>query len=194
MPTWPGPSTTPICSWASAARPDQLGLILAAAWNLHGSNPTAAIGYNWDLGTRTVRPQYHVLKMLRQLAGWHCWIPRVVAPTFTVPPVGNVKGTPPVPLLGAIAATTSDRRRLTLLVLNRSLTAPVTAAIQLQGFAPQPAALVLTLSADQTGDHNEEHSTTVAPPCGSLTAAAAPMTYTFRAHSLTLLKLQAQPR
>ena len=65
------------------------------------------------------------------------------------------KGTPPVPLLGAIAAATGDRRRLTLLVLNRSLTAPVTAAIQLQGFAPQPAALVLTLSAERAGDHNE---------------------------------------
>ena len=53
-----------------------LDLILAAAWNLHGSNPTAAIGYNWDLGTRTVRPQYQVLKILRQLSGWNCWTPR----------------------------------------------------------------------------------------------------------------------
>ena len=132
-----------------------LGLIGAAAWNLHGSNPTAAIGYNWELGTRTLRPQYHVLKMLRQLAGLALLDTRVVAPTFTVPAVGNVKGTPPVPLLGAIAAATDDRRRLTLLVLNRSLTAPVTAAIQLQGFAPQPAALVLTLSAERAGDHNE---------------------------------------
>ncbi len=171
-----------------------LGLIGAAAWNLHGSNPTAAIGYNWALGTRTVRPQYHVLKMLRQLSGLALLDTRVVAPTFTVPAVGNVKGTPPVPSLGAIAAITSDRRRLTLLVLNRSLTAPLTAAIQLQGFAPQAAVLVLTLAADQAGDHNETRSATVAPALGSLTAAASPMTYSFRPHSLTRLEFQAQPQ
>ena len=171
-----------------------LGLIGAAAWNLHGSNPTAAIGFNWDLGTRTVRPQYHVLKMLRQLSGLKMLDTQVVSPTFSVPPVGNVKGTPPVQSLGAIAATTSDRRRLTLLVINRSLTAPVTASIQLQGFVPQPAARVLTLSADQTGDHNEVRSTTVAPTLGNLTTAAASMTYTFEAHSLTRLEFEAQPQ
>ncbi len=171
-----------------------LGLIGAAAWNLHGSNPTAAIGYNWDLGTRKVRPQYHVLKMLRKLAGLKLLDTQVVSPTFTVPPVGNVKGTPPVPSLGAVAVTTSDRRHLTLLVINRSLTTPVTAGIQLQGFAPQPAALVQTISAGQAGDHNEARSTTVAPTQGNLTAAASQMTYTFGAHSLSRLEFQAQPQ
>lgn len=169
-----------------------LGLIGAAAWNLHGSNPTAAIGFNWDLGTRTVRPQYHALKMLRKLSGLKLLDTQVVSPTFTVPAVGNVKGTPPVSSLGAIAATTSDRRRLSLLVINRSLTTPVTADIQLQEFAPQPAALVLTLSADQAGDHNEVRSTTVAPTRGNLTTGASQMTFTFGAHSLTRLEFQAQ--
>ncbi|MCX5893151.1 MAG: hypothetical protein NTW80_09305, partial [Deltaproteobacteria bacterium] len=168
-------------------------LIGAVAWNLHGSNPTAAIGYNWEFGTRTVRPQYHVLKILRQMAGSELLDTHVVSPNFNVPAVGTMKGTPPTPLIGALAAVSAERRRLTLLVINRSLTSPVTVAIQLQGFAPQPAALVLTLAADQAGDHNEARSTTVAPTLGNLTAAAAQMTYTFGAHSLTRLEFQAQP-
>lgn len=170
-----------------------LGLSLAAAWNLHGSNPTAAIGYNWDLATRTVRPQYHVLKILRQLSGLELLDTQVSAPSFTVPAVGNLKGTPPAPLLGALAAASADRRYLTLLVINRSLTVPVTASIRLQGFAPQPAAQVITLSAAQPADHNEVKATTVAPRPGSLTAAGPQMTYTFGPHSLTRLEFQARP-
>jgi alpha-L-arabinofuranosidase len=170
-----------------------LDLTLAAAWNLHGSNPTAALGYRWDLGLRTVRPQYHVLQLLRQLAGWQRLDPRVAAPTFTVPEVGNLKGTPPVPLLGALAALSGDRRRLHLLVLNRSLSAPVTAALRFQGFSPRPAARVLVLTADQITSHNEEHPSTVAPAESNLTVPAGPFTYTFRPRSLTLLNLQTRP-
>lgn len=171
----------------------RLGLTGAAAWNLHGSNPTAAIGYNWNLGTRTVRPQYHVLKILRQQMGSELLDIQVVAPTFKVPAVGNMKGTPPAPVLGALAAASIDGRRLTLLVVNRSLTAAVPAEIRLQGFAPQPLASVLTLSGNQASDHNEERSASVAPSSGNLTAAAAQMTYTFAPHSLTRLEFQARP-
>lgn len=170
-----------------------LDLGLAAAWNLHGSNPTASIGYNWDLATRTVRPQYHVLKILRQLSGWEQVETQVSAPIFTVPGVGNLKGTPPAPLLGALAAASADRRRLTLLVINRSLTANVSASIQLQGFAPQSEAQVLILSAAQPADHNEVKSTNVTPRPGGLTAAGPQMTYTFEPHSLTRLEFQARP-
>jgi alpha-N-arabinofuranosidase len=170
-----------------------LGLIGATAWNLHGSNPCAAIGYNWDQGTRTVRPQYYVFKILRPLAGLELLETQVTSPTFTVPEVGNVKGTAPVPLLGAVAAAPGDRRRLILLVINRSLTVPVTAAIQLQDFAPQPTGIVQTLSGDRPGSHNEQGTTIVVPKCSNLTAASPQMTYTFSPHSLTWLEFQGQP-
>ncbi len=169
-----------------------LGLSLAAAWNLHGSNPTAALGYRWDLGTRTVRPQYEVLKLLRPLAGRQRLDTKVEAATFNVPEVGNLKGTPPAPFLTALAALSPDRRSLRLLVLNRSLTTPVTAALQLQGFAPHPEVRVTVLTAERISGHNEERHADVRPVSAGLTMAAMPFACTFRPHSLTMLNFQAQ--
>lgn len=169
-----------------------LGVNLATAWNLHGSNSTAAIRYDWNTGTRWLRPHYHALKLLMNHVPPQLVDTRVTSPTFAVEQVGNVKAASAIPLLTAIAATSPDGRRLSLVVLNRALSQPVTAAVRFQGFTPQPAAQVFTLSGTRVSDHNEDHPHAVEPATGTINDAAPAFTYTFGAHSLTVLEFQAQ--
>lgn len=170
----------------------ELGITLATAWNLHGSNPTAAIGYNWKTGTRTIRPHYHALDLIMNHLGPAMVETRVSAPTFAVAQVTNVKSRSAVPLLHAVAFSSPERRLLALMVINRSLSAAMPTAIQFQGFTPQAEAQVWTLSGNSLMDHNENLSSTVSPQAGLITDAGASFSYTFGAHSLTVLEFQAQ--
>jgi len=170
----------------------ELGITLATSWNLHGSNPTAAIGYNWKTGTRTIRPHYYALDLIMNHLGSAVVETRVSSPTFAVAQVTNVKSKSAVPLLHAVAFSSPERGRLSLMVINRSLSSTIPAAIQFQGFTPQAAAQVWTLSGRRVMDHNENLSTTVSPRPGRLTDAGVSLSYTFEAHSLTILEFQAQ--
>lgn len=170
-----------------------LGISLATAWNLHGSNPTAAIRYDWNTGTRLLRPHYHAMKLLVNHVPPHLVATRVTSPTFPVEQVGNVKAAAAVPLITAMAATSPDGRHLTLVVLNRALSQPVIAAIRLQGFSPQPTAQVMTLSGHRVSDHNEDQPHAVEPAVATIANAAPSFSYTFGARSLTLLQFQGQP-
>jgi alpha-L-arabinofuranosidase len=170
----------------------ELGITLATAWNLHGSNPTAALGYNWKTGARTIRPHYHALDLIMNHLGPAMVETRVSSPTFAVAQVANVKSKPAVPLLHAVAFSSPGRRRLALMVVNRSLSAAIATAIRVQGFTPQAGAQVWTLSGNRLMDHNENLSTTVAPQSGKIIDAGARFTYTFKAHSLTVLEFKAQ--
>lgn len=170
-----------------------LGVTLATAWNLHGSNPTAAIRYDWNTGKRVLRPHYYVMELIKnhlepQLIGV-----QVSSSTFAVEQVGNVKAHPALPALGALAAISRTGQRLTLLVLNRSLTGPITTTIRLAGFAPQPMAQVQILSGNSAGSHNEDNPGAVAPVARRLDNAGPEFDFTFPAHSLTLLEFQSQP-
>lgn len=170
-----------------------LGVSLATAWNLHGSNPTAAIGYDWNTGKRVLRPHYYAMELFKnhlepQLVGV-----KVASPTFAVEQVGNVRAHPALPTLGALASISGSGQRLTLLVLNRSLTGPITTTIRLAGFAPQPTAQVQMLSGNDAGNHNEDNPGAVAPAAQRLDNAGPEFDFTFAPHSLTLLKFQAQP-
>jgi len=106
-----------------------LRLVAAAAWDLHSGNPGAAIGYQFpsiytDSGSRTIRPQYYALKMLREnLASRQLVKTEVLAsPTFAIDAkAGNINPNPSVPCLEALGAVSHDGRRFTLVVLNRSL-------------------------------------------------------------------------
>ncbi|MGA9754298.1 MAG: alpha-L-arabinofuranosidase C-terminal domain-containing protein, partial [Desulfobaccales bacterium] len=169
------------------------GITLASAWNLHGSNPTAAIGYNWKTGTRTIRPHYHALALIMNHLEPAIVETRVSSPTFAVDRVFNVKSHSAVPLLHAVAFSSPGQRRLSLMVINRSLTAGIPTAIRFQGFTPQTGAQVWTLSGNCLRDHNENLSTTVAPRPGQITDAGVSFSYTFGAHSLTVMEFQAQP-
>ncbi len=170
-----------------------LGIILAASWNLHGNNPTAAISYNWNTGARVLRPQYYALELLVKNVEPQILKTQVQAPVFATTLMGNVKPRADIPLLTALASRSQDRSRLTLLVLNRSLTAPIQAAIRFQGFTPRPRATVQTLGGSNPGDHNEDKAPTVSPMAGALDFAAPEFPFTFQPHSLTVLTFQAQP-
>ena len=170
-----------------------LGVTLATAWNLHGSNPTAAIRYDWSTGKRVLRPHYYAMELIKnhlepQLVGV-----QVSSPTFAVEQVGNVKAHPALPALGALAAISRTGQRLTLLVLNRSLTGPITTTIRLAGFGPQAVAQVRILSGNSASSHNEDNPGAVAPVARRLDNAGPEFDFTFAAHSLTLLEFQAQP-
>ncbi|MBM4301822.1 MAG: hypothetical protein FJ121_09895 [Deltaproteobacteria bacterium] len=170
----------------------ELGITLAASWNLHGSNPTAAIGYNWQTGTRTIRPHYHALDLIMNHLGPAIVETRVSSPTFAVAQVTNVKSKSAVPLLHAVAFSSPERGRLALMVINRSLSGAMPAAIRFQGFTPQAGAMVWTLSGNSVKDHNENLASTVSPRPGHITNAGASFSYTFGAHSLTVMEFQAQ--
>lgn len=169
-----------------------LGVILATAWNLHGSNPTAAISYNWSTGARTLRPQYYAQELLVKKVQPQILQTQVTAPVFATPLMGNVKPRANVPLLAALASRSPDRSRLTLLVINRSLDAPIRAAIRLQGFTPQARAGVQTLDGKSAGAHNEDTPPAVTPLAGALDYAAPEFPFTFKPHSLTVLEFQAR--
>jgi alpha-N-arabinofuranosidase len=167
-----------------------LGVNLATNWILHGNMQSAAIHYDWQRGTRTVRPQYYTMELLRHLAPELVGA-QVVSPTFAVTRVGNVLDASGIPLLGALAGASKDGRTLTLLVINRSLGARLTATIRLVDYQPQGAAQVLQVRSAGMRDHNEDQSRTVTLTTGSLNNVAAQFTYTFEPHSLTLFKFQS---
>jgi alpha-L-arabinofuranosidase len=170
----------------------QLGITLAASWNLHGSNPTAAIGYNWQTGIRTIRPHYYALELIRNHVGPEILETRVNSPTFAVPRVANVKAASAVLLLHAAAFSSPKRRHLALMVINRSLSAALPTTIRFRGFAPQAEAQEWTLTADRATDYNEDLATSVAPHSGQITEAEAEFSYTFEPHSLTVIEFQAR--
>lgn len=164
-----------------------LGVSLATSWILHGAMPTAAIHYNWKMGTRTVRPQYYAMQLLQNLDP-ELVATKVAAPTFSVTRVGNVMATGGIPLLGAAAGMSPDGRHLSLLVINRSLGASLPATIRLVDYQPQAAAKVFKVTSDGLRDNNEDRSQTVTLTTGQIKNAAAQFTYTFSPHSLTLFK------
>jgi len=170
-------------------RNSQLGMLLATAWNLHGSNQTAAIHYDWSFGSRFIRPQYYALQLLNELAP-QLHNATVNAPTFDTPPVGNVAAATSIPMLTALAGT-DGAGRLTLLVLNRALTDSLTTTIRLVGYIPQSNATVRTLTADSLTANNETYPATVRLTTSDLSSVAETLSYTFPAHSLTLIELQS---
>jgi alpha-N-arabinofuranosidase len=171
----------------------ELGITLATAWNLHGSNPTAALSYHWETATRTIRPHYYALDLIMNHLGPALVETRVSSPTFAVAQVANVKSKSAVPLLHAVAFNSPGRRRLALMVVNRSLSAALSTAIQFQGFIPQAEAQVWTLSGNRVMDHNENLSPTVTPRPSHITNAGASFSYTLGPHSLTVMEFQAHP-
>jgi alpha-L-arabinofuranosidase len=169
-----------------------LGVNLATNWILYGSMPSAAIHYSWTSGIRTLRPQYYAMELLRKLAPVVVKT-EVAAPTFAVQQVGNVKATANVPEIGALASRSKDGGTLTLLVINRALSAPATAAIRLLNYTPQCSAQVFKVAAAKLSDQNEDRST-VTLTSEPINDAASQFTYTLAPHSLTLFQFQATPQ
>jgi len=169
-----------------------LGIILANAWNLHGSNQTAYIGYNWNTGKRHLRPQYYAQELLVKNIQPRILETKVTSPDFATAQVFNVLSRTKIPALAALASLSQDKSRLTLFVINRSLTAAVKTTIRIQGFTPKPRAAVRTLGGSSAGDHNEDAAPAAIPLEGALDYAAPEFPYTFKAHSLTVLELQLQ--
>ncbi len=175
----------------------QLGLLAATAWNLHGMNENAAIGYKWPetwtaSGSRTIRPQYYALKMLRQnLVSRQLVRTEVLSsPTFSIDVrVGNINANPSVPCLEALGALSSNGKKLTLVVINRSLDSTITAAIQLNHllFTPK-SATVTKLTSAHLWDHNEEGE--VVKPSEPVMYAPVPPSFDFEPHSLTIIEFR----
>jgi hypothetical protein len=78
------------------------------------------------------------------------------------------------------------------MVINRSLVGTMPTTIRFQGFTPQAEAQVWTLSGNSVMDHNENLASTVSSRPGHITDAGANFSYTFGAHSLTVLEFRAQ--
>lgn len=179
----------------------QLRLYGAAAWDLHSGNKTAAISYQWpsvytNSGSRTIRPQYHALKMLRQHLASRKLVKTEVlaAPTFSIDErVGNMRTNPAVPCLEALGALTKNGKLLTLVVINRSLdsfpNAAITATIQLNNLSYAPkCSMVTKLTSAHPGDHNEAGE--VVKPSSPVRYVPVPQSFNFPPHSLTIIEFR----
>lgn len=168
-----------------------LNVSLATAWNLHGSNETAAIRYDWATGIRTVRPHYHAFRQVTSVVKRQLIPTAVSGPSFRTGGVTNVKPSSTVPVLHAIATTDAGDKTVNLLVLNRSLTEVVNTAIHFQGFLPTATVEVQTLHGPRIDAHSEDSVSGVQLAPSQVTAASPSFTYTFPPHSLTSLKFSA---
>jgi alpha-L-arabinofuranosidase len=164
---------------------------LAANWALHGSMQAAAIAYDWKTGTRTLRPHYYTMQLLRKLAPIVVET-KVTAPTFSVERVGNVMDATGIPLVGALATVSQDGNVLTLLVINRSLETSLAATIQLVDYRPQATAQVFGVTGSRISDNNEDQSKTVTLTATPINDAASRFMYTFKPHSLTMFQFKAE--
>jgi alpha-N-arabinofuranosidase len=169
----------------------QLGVLLATAWNLHGSNETAAFGYNWATGRRTVRPQAHAFQLLRSALKPDLVKTAVQGPTFQTAPLANVQARSAIPVLVAVATRDTPNRRLNLVVLNRGLTKTVTATIHLNGLTTIGTATVQTLQGTDLSANAEGTVSTVGVVTSQLIPTPAPISYAFPPHSLSSLEFSS---
>jgi alpha-N-arabinofuranosidase len=166
----------------------ELNVTLATAWTLHDSSTElAAVHFDWSTGSRWARPQYYALELMRNYLAPTLRHTSVTSPTFGTAQVGNVQYTPSIPTLGALAST-NEGGRLSLLVLNRG--DAVDTSIHLQAYTPQPTATVRTLTGDSLAAQNEENHSAVILTTNSISSAATTFSYTFPAHSLTMIEFQ----
>lgn len=171
---------------------EALGVSLAAAWNLHGQNHTAAIHFDFANGSRRLRPHFFVGELCRQYLG-QAWLPvQVQGPTLSTPTVGNVAGQTELPQLQALA-TVSTAGQVAVLVLNRSLQHEVSAKLRLEGFMPPARVRVLSLAGPSPLTHNEGPGPHLGLQQGPAQQYEMGRIYTFPPHSLTCLLFTSQP-
>ena len=166
-----------------------LGISLATAWNLHGSNQTSFIRYDWKLGTRVLRPQYFAFQMARQSLQSNIVDTKVICPTFSTPKVGNVPERSGIPSLNAVGTLSDDGKLLTVMVINRSVSSPVTCSFQAPDFTAQTVT-VNTLAGPEPSAGNEIDSRTIVPRSSQL--GGMPQAYVLPPHSITFLECRAQ--
>lgn len=170
-----------------ARHSEDLGILSAAAWNLHGNIPTSIIRFDWNTGLRLTRPQYFTFLLFSGRLSGQRVLTSVNCPTFSSPAFGNMSATASVPFLNVIASITSEKK-LALFTLNRSLTEAVTATIEFRGYKPAAAGSVYALTGASLSSNNEDVSTTVGLKRATIRNAAARFTYRFPARSLVLLE------
>ncbi len=172
------------------ARHPELGVAFVNAFTLHdASTQQAAVHFAWETGSRWTRPQYHVLQLLRHHLAPTLHSTSVSGPTFSTVQMGNMRSVSAVPTLDAIASS-DEAGRLTLLVLNRAQSDAVTSSIRLLGYTPYPTATVRTITGDSLAAHNEDNHSAVMLATTDVSSVADTFSYTFPAHSLTLVEFQ----
>jgi len=171
-----------------------LRLTAATAWNLHGSNQTAAIGFTWPgwfgSGSRVIRPHYYAMQMVKNaLATKRLVQTDVISDSFTVAgPVGNIPDGLSVKCLEALAAVpNTNKDNLFLVVLNRSIDGTIYANLSHSGYTPTS---VNTLGYGKLPrDHNEtenQHDNVIPQPGGYQSR------YPFPPNSLTVFEFAKQ--
>ncbi|AEB09197.1 alpha-L-arabinofuranosidase C-terminal domain-containing protein [Desulfobacca acetoxidans] len=168
-----------------------LGVDLAAAWNIHGNNPTAAIRFDFNTESRTLRPHFWAQQLLRNSLGNWILPVQVTCPTLAIGRLGNVGPLLAVPELQAMA-TLDLQGHLALAVLNRSLVSGLEADITIREYQPLPLATVQSCHGDSPAAHNEREPCRVRVQTRDYSHVAENFQYHFPPHSLTIIHLQRQ--
>jgi alpha-N-arabinofuranosidase len=168
-----------------------IGLQIATAFVLHQAGPLGHIGYDWATGARVLRPSYYAFQLVKASLKPQQLRVTVSGPSFSTGLVGNVKPNPAVPLLEALATVDVSSGKLSLLVLNRSLSETISVLIRFNQFLPAVTAQVHTLQGPTIGAHNEDVPTTVRVVTSILSPASASFTHAFPPHSLTSIEFSS---
>jgi hypothetical protein len=154
---------------------------------------------------RTIRPIAHAIRLWSREMG-PVMVKSAVegAGTYATKdwhPLVNFHGD--VPFVSAHAARSEDGRGLQLMVINRQEKGEVNINVTLEGFVPDPKVEVLSINGPSLLSNNDVtdrqpayHSFANAPDPvvklerGSWTGAATKFAYPFKAHSVTVLKMQ----
>jgi alpha-L-arabinofuranosidase len=215
--TYSGEKKTPPEEWSNLARAlfdadllmqlikeaKSLNLTAATSWNLHGVDEAAAIGNIWGAGndwnTRSTRPQYYALKMLKDALASKRLVKADVTSspgTFHTGRLANVKDQW-VDCLEVLAAfpNTSTTSSLILVVINRSINKPFNATITCPGFGANSYKTIAKLGHDVDWTaHNEDvepvKQSESDPKKKALPGAGG---FTFEPHSLTVLEFYVDP-
>jgi len=131
------------------------------------------------------RPPAYVLQLFTQ----HFAPVRVESQVQDVPLL-----TGSVPALEVVAGSDDVDDRLTLLAINKEMTATITATIAISGFVPASTAAVWTLNGPDIAAFNDaSHPTDVITTESAIADAGEEFTCAFPAHSVTLIELHAAP-
>jgi alpha-L-arabinofuranosidase len=138
-------------------------------------------------------PIFHAFKLYVDHCGEVALKTVVESETFDVPAFSNIPALKGVSYLSASATLDSQRHLICLAVVNRHSSADLAATIEAGGVAANAQAQVWEMNGPSMGSRNtfNAHDTVTSRAKGTV-AAGSRFSYTFPAHSLTMIEIPAQ--
>ncbi|MBS3060950.1 MAG: hypothetical protein J4215_00020 [Candidatus Diapherotrites archaeon] len=132
------------------------------------------------------RPSFYAIELFNKWFGSKYLNMELSSPVYSNSQTG-VSGTK----LGAYASLSEANDRLTLFVVNKTPSENIATQIELAGFEPVYPARVFELNGPSMSSLNDSDPNTVKPVEKTVSPVSSPFSYSFPAHSLTVLVFEA---